>query len=308
MKKTIVCFSLLAAIILVMPKGSFGFGMLTEPIVIQDVARGQEITEVLSLVNSEAKPMVYGLTTEGQIANWTSFFKTNDIANPIDKIELLPNSGVDVLAKFVVPNDAPNGTYAGQFVITTIPEHSAAEGASASVSLRIGRDVSITVTDKEVVKLDSQIIPLSYGIAQNKPLEIKLIYDNQGNIALKPDVALKITRAGVSVFEAVFPYPENEQPIKPRERKEVMVNWQSAGQEKGDYDAEIKVLLGDRVMKEDSFSFRVGVVANDFLGFVAKIGGGNLTLAWFLIGLLFVVIALNLALLSKKRFFKKNKK
>jgi hypothetical protein len=39
----------------------FGIGMLTEPIILKDVLRGQEVSEIVTVFNPEDSPITYKL-------------------------------------------------------------------------------------------------------------------------------------------------------------------------------------------------------------------------------------------------------
>ena len=175
---------------------------------------------------------------------------------------------------------------------------------------RVGRKVSITVTDKEVVKLDTTIIPLNYGINKGESLKTKIIHTNRGNVSVKPDIQLKITKSGETVFNAIFPYPEDENPVRPLERKVMssLIEWPTAGQESGQYKAEVKVLLDGEVMKESDFRFNVGFTVNRALSYISRLGGGNLVLGWFIIGGFFIVLSILLTFANKKKGIWKRKK
>lgn len=187
-----------------------------------------------------------------------------------------------------------------------MPETDAAKNESSSnVSQRVDREVSITVSDKEIIALNVSVIPASYDLATGKPLKIRLIYDNQGNVAIKPDVQLKISRDGQPIYNAIFPYPENEEAVRPQQIKELPapIEWSTAGQPSGKYQAEIKVLVNGQMIKENSFRFSVGIVelsAGGLLVAVAAIGRGNLTLGWFIIGGILIIIAGILIIFNKK--------
>jgi len=278
-------------------------GMITEPIDLKDILRGQAVSETLTLVNSQNVPAFYELRSEGDVEGWVKFYLPTDInfENPLTKIEVPANSFFDAVALFQVPQEARNGLYRGAVVLLSVAGDEEAEN-SVQVKQRIEREVKIEITDKETIKLESQIIPLKYEVNQGKPLEIKVIYENQGNVELKPSVELTVTKNNNNVFKAVFPYPENERAIKPLERKvfDPLLVWQTQGQAAGPYLIKVKVLLGDGIIQEENFSLNVLAFSERIMTFVAKIGFGSVGLGWFLIGLLFVLLALNLAIISKK--------
>jgi len=280
-------------------------GQTTKPIVIKDVLRGQEVSAELQMVNSENKEVIYQLKAEGQIAGWATFYKIEDtnLENPITEINLSANSRVRSIVKFKVPLDASNGKYTGEVaIIEGSPTEKKEDGVSTDVFSRIGREVSITVTDKEIVDLEATVIPLKYGIRSGEPLKIKINYYNKGNVSLSPDVQLTIKKEGNTVFNAIFPYPESEGAIKPKERKTLSyVEWSTSGQENGKYIAEVKILHNDKVVAENSFKFSIGYFQNDiWVSAISFLGGGNLTFGWFVIGGILLAFAVLINVLQKR--------
>ncbi len=289
-----------------LPQLTLAIGQMTKPIVFENVLRGQELQETLVLFNSEDKEVIYGLAADGALKNWTNFYSMDNLENPIKEIKIPVKSQINVLAKFKVPNDAPNGDYTGQVVIFTSPEQGEQEeGMSVSVGLSIGRDVSITVTDKEIIRFETTIIPEKYGVGKNEPLKIKVIHNNQGNVVIKPALQLKITKIdnGKVVQNVIYPYPEDKEAIKPFERKEFpnLITWQTAGQENGKYRAEIKILLQGDTMKEESFRFDVGVdIWALLLANITNFFHRNLMLSWFVLGGALLALSGILLRISKK--------
>jgi len=283
-------------------------GQITEPIVIKSALRGQSATAVLTILNSESKEIKVDLKAEGQIGAWATFYDINDkkMANPINQLSLPIKAYQDAMVKFEIPADAPNGVYTGVIGVATVPETTSPETESSSnISQRIDREVSITVSDKEVVALNVSVIPSTYDLSKNESLKIRIIYDNQGNVAIKPDAQLKISRDGQTIYNAIFPYPENEEAVRPQVIKELPapIEWTTTGQPNGKYQAEVKILVNGQIAKENSFRFSVGTVnlsAGGLLAAVAAIGGGNIIAAWFIIGIFFVILAIILTALYKK--------
>jgi uncharacterized membrane protein len=305
-KKTFNLLLIFTVFGFVLPQMTLAIGQMTQPIVIKDVLRGQEIQETLILYNSEAKDIVYGLSASGAIETWVTFFKVDNLTNPITKIKIPAQSRINAIAKFKVPNDIPNGTYTGQVAITTTPEQQTnKEGLSVSVGSMIGREVSITVTDKEIINFQATIIPLKYEMDGGEPLKIKVIYDNQGNVAIKPDIQLKITQISTEkvIQNVIYPFPEGEEAVRAFQTKEFpnLIEWPTAGQENGKYKAEIKVLLNGKVMKEENFRFDIGSDNKTLSSAgIANFIGRNLTLVWFVVGGLLLLMAGVLTYFFKK--------
>lgn len=278
--------------------------MMTEPIVIKDILRGQESLVTLILLNSEDKEVTYGLKAEGQIAKWVSFYKIDDnnLQNPITEIKMPIKNFADAKIKFSIPKDMPNGKYTGK-VLAFLASSGEIQNdqTSVNVSQQVGRDVTITVTDKETVQLKAAFIPATYDIQQGKPLKIRVLYDNQGNVAVKPDLQIKITKEGSTLYNAIFPYPEAEEAVRAYAIKEIYpIEWQTIGNEKGNYNVELKVSLNGKEIQKESFGFSIGYSGFSFLGAISFLGGGSLTAGWFLIVAIFVVLAVILTILNKK--------
>ena len=310
MKKIFFIATILLLASFILPKTVLGIGMMTEPIVIKNALRGQETTAVLNLFNSEDKKIVYELKSEGEIARWASFYQADDadFKNPITEIQIPAKSSLKAVVKFTIPKDTPNGEYSGKVAIVTAPlKEDKKEKMKVALRQKVGRKVSITVTDEEILEFKTSVIPLKYKMEKGEPLKIKVIYDNKGNVSIKPDIQLQISKNGGKIFKAIFPYPEDEKPVKPLERKILssLIEWQTAGREDGEYTAEVKTLLNGKTMEKDSFHFTVGVVdadsSNKILNYIARIGGGNLVLGWFIIGGFFIALSILLPFANKKK-------
>lgn len=248
-----------------LPKTVFGIGQVTKPIVIENALRGQEVIASLAFINSKDSEAIYGLMAEGDIAEWTTFYTIEDadFKNPVTEIKISPATTQNAVVKFTVPDDQPNGTYTGKVYVFDAPKNSSeADKKSINVGQRIGRNVSITVSAEEIIKLESLIIPLTYEVKKGESLQIKIIHNNLGNIAVKPSFQLRATRDGKEVFNAIFPYPESEKAIKPLERKTMpLVEWQTTGLEEGKYLIEMKVLLNNMVVKKIDHGLTIGQIA-----------------------------------------------
>ncbi len=279
-------------------------GQMTEPIVINEVLRGQEFIKEIRLFSSQETVQSYALQAEGDIESWVSFYSQEDTGfeTALSQAEVPARGYLTLSAKINVPIDVPNATYLGQIVVATLPPEDSETGeTSALVRQRVGREVTITITDQEIIQLEADIIPISYDLNQGESLEIKTVYHNQGNVLLTPDLGIKIKRLDETVFQAIFPYPETEEPVKPKTSKAVIAaQWSSAGQQGGRYLVEVTVLVEGEVIKIEEFSIVVSSSLDQFLSFISFIGFGNLTLAWVIIGLVIGLIILGLGLAIRR--------
>ncbi len=293
---------------LVLPQGALGIGQITQPIIFKDILKGQTMESDLILYNSADKELIYQLNADGKIKDWASFYSIGNAKDPISEISVPAKSNIKAKVRFAVPQDALNGEYSGEVAILAAPEKNKNEATTnVSVGSRIGRPVSITVTGKEIIKFSAFVTPKTYFIEIGKPLEINAKYYNTGNVAIKPDLKIRISKDGQSVFNVIFPYPENEEAVKPMGSKIIPVVWQSAGQPEGLYKTEITVLLDSAVIQEDEFTFTVGEYDynsnnNWLLGSISSIGGGQALSILTLIGGFLLMLTI---FFSRKKILKK---
>jgi len=293
MKKIYLATILLLASVFVLPQFAGAVGQMTKPIIIEDILRAQTVEETLTLYGSDGGIIAYELSASGDIKNWTSFYLPTDLNNKITNVSISGTSAVKVIAKFTVPGDTPNGVYNGKVTIASVPEKETniQDKASATVSMRIGRNVSITVTDKEIVKFTTAVIPLKYAVANGDPMKIKIIYSNQGNVLVKPTIDLKILRDNQTIFNAIYPYPEGDEGVKLFSQKEIpLIEWPTGGQSNGTYQAQVKVLLNNVIQSEHQFTFDVGHDMAWYLAALASMGPGKVGLILIAIGVVLMGI------------------
>lgn len=290
----------------------FAIGMITEPIILNDVLRGSEVSEIVTVFNPESTEVVYKLGTDGDIKGWVEFFEKDNLSAPVLTVNVPAKTYYDAIAKVKVPDGTPNGEYVGEiFVMQEPKEQSNSKDSSVSVSQKVSREVRIKVTDQEVLKLDTTLIPETYDVRAGDALRIKIVYENLGNVSVKPDLQLKIVSIAdnKTVFNAIFPYSDTEEAVKPGERKTMPVfEWPTTGQKDGKYRAEVSTKLNGKTVQENSFKFNIGTVVagndisisdNKFLAAVSAIGNGNLTQGWFTIGGVLLILAAGLAFLRQ---------
>jgi len=239
-------------------------GQVTEPIVITNALRGQDITDTLTLLGSENKEVTYGLRADGQIAGWATFYKIDDkeLTQPITEIKIPASAYLDATVKFSIPKDAPNGEYKGEVVVSYTPTvASTSDQKSSTVSQEIGRDVSITVSDKEMVKLDASVIPEKYNYTKDELLNIRIIYDNQSNISLTPQAQIKIKNKEQTVYSVIYPYPDSEPAVKTLTQHEIpTIKIPLTNLTDGDYIVGISFLHNNQSVLEKKFSFTVSSI------------------------------------------------
>lgn len=310
-KKFWLTFNLLFIVILGLfaPIAIFGIAMVSEAITISDATRGSEITKELLLINSESQNVTYQIKAEGEIAGWMTFYSSDDkdMKSAINEISINAESRKEATVKFIIPGDIRNGTYKGSILIMQSVAAGGVGNVSTNVNLVVDREVKITVTDKENIKLDAEIIPLEYDVVRGRLLQFKIIYNNKGNVSLKPEINLKIVNPnGGEVFHnAVYPYPDNTGAVRPYERKDMgsILEWSSADRQEGVYEAQIKILVDNNEMVEKKVTFSIiKEGANSFLGAnLSDVFNGRFGQFWIAAGMILIVTAATLQFINKRR-------
>ncbi|MDP3882699.1 MAG: hypothetical protein Q8Q48_01450 [Candidatus Staskawiczbacteria bacterium] len=133
MKKIILLSATILLFSFISVQTVFAIGMITQPIVIKDILRGQETFATISLLNSGDTEATYGLKADGQVADWATFYNIEDtnFENPITEVKMPTKEYVNVNVKFKVPEDAPNGEYTGEVVVFLTSSGEAKEDESS---------------------------------------------------------------------------------------------------------------------------------------------------------------------------------
>jgi uncharacterized membrane protein len=257
MKKT--TFILILLVIIFSPLSVLAIGQNTAPINITNALRGESYEKITTVFNTENKIVAVNLTAKGQIKDWAKFFLFDDAKNATGTITLSPKEKKQVKIVFSVPKNAGNGEYKGQITVVKKAEKKADDkNPYSKVDQSVDRPVVIKVTDKEDTRFDVQVIPNKFDVKSQENLIIRVIYDNQGNTTIRPEVSVDIKNGmNESVYSVIYPYPEDLDPIKALsifESKSITIP--SATFEKGKYRAYLAFSQNkiEKAKKEIQFS------------------------------------------------------
>lgn len=290
------------------PLSVLAIGQVSKPIVIENALKGEEYEDTLTMYNSSDHEETFGLSAKGEITEWSKFYSLDDLETPIETIKIPANSKAKAKVIFFIPLDTPNELYKGEIIVSLLSKNKEGnEKISTLVTQQIPRKVIITVTGEQILSCDALIITRKQNLEKDEPLKTEVSFFNTGNARIKPTIQQKITKDGKIIFNAIYPYPESDEGIKPKHSKILPVEWQTAGQKSGAYRAEIKALLDNEVVKENDFHFSVGIIdganINNILNYISRLGGGNLVLGWFIIGGFFIMLSMMLTFAGRKKGF-----
>ena len=288
------------AVVLTIPRGVFALGQLTQPIEVKNARRGQVIEERLILNNSDARELSLTLAGQGDIADWATFFLPGDRQTSVTRITIAAKSNLEAYVKIAVPDDARNGTYQGTIQVSQGPGASElGEGVGAVVALSTSRRVTITVTDTETIAFTAQVIPEAFDVRPGEPLNIKILYRNEGNVEIRPRAHVSVKQDARVLGETIYPYPADQPPVKPREEGNITVQWPTYRLAEGKYRAYVTAGEGE-VEQSDDFAFSVSATAVP-PGGAAAAAGGSVNRTLVVGGLVAVAVVLGALAVMRRR-------
>jgi len=289
-------FILLLFSFLFFPKFVFALGQMTEPIVVENALRGEKIQKEIIAVNSDKNPIAVKFSAEGQIKDWAKFFLPEDLENSFVNTTIPAQNNLRVVVIINVPDDVLNGEYKGILSVTSVAgEKIESEESSAAVLQKIDREVTIIVSDHEEINLNTSIIPSTYDLEISEPLNVRIIYDNQGNVSLSPQIHLKIKKDDKNIYDVIYPYSEEEKAVNSKSQYEINpIKIQTIGWESGKYLAQLEFLHNNQVLSQKDFRFTIA--QKDGL----SVGGLDKFKEYWLYILAFVLLLIILAWQVKK--------
>ena len=281
--------------VLILPIGTQAIGQITKPILVDDALRGQEFEESMSIFNSEDQEVTFDLLAEGGIDGWVTFFNTEDHGrkDPVTEVTAEANGRKGAFAVFNIPEDTPNGEYVGYLSILRKADKEKASTTTATLQQKISRRVTINVSDKEIVDFNSNIITQDFGVTIGEPIHLKVVYENNGNIAIKPQVKIKTKQIDKVYTNVIHPYPDELDAVKPRSTQELpIIEIPTDGVEEGKLGVVVEILYKDEVVHDKNFLVGVATEAvesqDNGNAHPSTIGKDKLL---YLFGLLIIIIA-----------------
>lgn len=310
--KILASFALtVLSLLLLLPSNAHAIGQITEPIDIKNALREKIYNETITVVNTESAASTIQLSAEGDIASWVRFYKNAKDTNNITDVEVPANSRIDVITKFTIPAGTPNGSYHGNVGVFKKAGDSAddTEGSKSSLSQKIDREITVEVNDTENIIFDASLIPETYDLNQGQSLKIRVIYDNRGNVEIKPQIGLKIKQKEGVFYSAVFPYPDNQPGVGPYSIFEIPeLEIPTSSLQNGKYKATFTIVEGNKFSINKNFTFSLGMVKAANTAVVASSGAYPLGVSQATI-VLITALALYLILRSTiRKNFKRREK
>jgi hypothetical protein len=194
MKRDTILLIVLILALVISDVSALGIGIAPSRFTVDDAVKGEAYDKVLRVSNPADESCNYELFVEtGDISDWISFYAL-DGKTPIATIELPGKSSEKVIARLLVPAEAPNGVYTGKIYVQTIPESASGNttnetGAVAQAVLNAPSEVTIVVTDgvpaeEETRTIEGNLISISTvdELQIGQVIEILAFFENIGTI------------------------------------------------------------------------------------------------------------------------------
>ena len=231
-----------------------GLGISPASVTISDAFKGGTYERTITVFNTGDETGAFGLTAEGECADWISFYKEDEPTTPLTEVTIPGKGKAKILVKFDIPEDIANADYTSTIYAQSTPEEEEGEGAAAMAVIRIPSEILIQVTGTQILKGTVKSITTA-DTEIDYPLKIKVEFQNEGNVIAKPKIAVGITKAGGG--ELVDSFVHDETGIKPAQEGTITVLWNTTGRDTEDYVANVAVSLGEELLASKDLSFKV---------------------------------------------------
>lgn len=240
----------LAVFLLPVPVWAFGVGMAPMELEIENALRGGVYERVVTVFNPSAADALYNLRAEGQAEAWLSFYDWDD-KTAIQSLTVPGESNTHVLVQVAVPLDIPNDTYTATIYAETSPGDNSGD-MGVSTIMRASSVLSIAVTDIEILSGSVSNIN-ARDTEAGFPLVLEISFKNTGNVFAQPRIDYQINRENIEI--AAFSYAETS--VKPESQETIMVEWETAADQTGDYIAHVAVSLDEKALATREIPFKI---------------------------------------------------
>lgn len=250
---SIVLVLISLAVTISFPVVATGIAVTPSHLEISDALRGGEFERNITIYNPDPEITSYTLSASGDAGLWISFFKQDNPTSPVDRVTIPGNENVRILVKFTIPEDAANGEHKATIFVASVPAEEASGGSGQVVSLAAPVTVTIFVTGDQILSgvvdgINTDDVEVKY------PLRIKVQFHNTGNVVATPQITVEITTQDGTVINH---FTSSEFNIKPERRETILLEWDTTGEQPGDYIADVSIVLGDAIIKQEKLNFSI---------------------------------------------------
>jgi len=249
----LITLLLLLSGVTLFPVAATGIAVTPSHLEISDALRGGEYERNITIYNPDNELTDYTLTASGGAGEWISFYKQEDAVSLVNRVTIPGNENVRILVKLTIPQDAANGEHKATIFVASVPTEEASGGSGQVVSLAAPVAVTIFVTGSQILSGVVDSINID-DVEVKYPLRIKVQFHNTGNVVATPLIAVKIANQDGTTINN---FTSSEFNIKPERRETIPLEWDTTGEQPGDYIADVSVVLGDAIIKQEQLNFAI---------------------------------------------------
>jgi hypothetical protein len=244
----IVTFIMLTAVFaLSSPATAIGVGPASFK--IEKALKGGEYQKTTKIFNTDPTETIITITRSGEAADWVKLYDESDLSTQVNKLTLPGQSNKLMVLKFKIPDTAANGNYTGILQMSSEPK--GGEGMQP-VSMTISIKLQIEVIGEEILEGSARSIT-TRDVEINYPLEIKVEFENKGNVVAKPDINVEIKKGSDMVGKSTY----SADAVAPLTWKTIPVELDTSSLLPGNYTADVSVRLGDKLVATQALGFNL---------------------------------------------------
>lgn len=216
---------------------------------IEKAAKGGEYQKTARIFNTDPTDTAISLTSSGEAASWITVYSEDDLSTPVERFTLAAQTDILLLLKLNIPDSAANGKYTGTIYVRTEPK--GGEGAQP-VGMQVPIEIGVEVIGEQILEGAARSIT-TRDVEINYPLEIRVEFENNGNVVARPKIDIDVKRDGETVGRNEY----TADGVAPATWKTIPVELETSSLMPGNYTADVSVLLGEAVVATESLAFNI---------------------------------------------------
>lgn len=215
-----------------------------------NVLKGQQFDVYISINNLDNFDTLYSIKAGNEITSWVSFYIENQ-STQINQVAVPALSSTRFIARFNIPKDAPNGQYSSSIYVESLPNEQNLSNAS-SLSVRV--PISVLFDLQGLQYITGKVLNITTSDTEvNRILRIKTEFKNTGDVIATPRIEVAILKNGAEIANFV----QNNTSVNVNNTLVIDSEWDATGQTVGDYVANVKAYLSDKLLEEENLNFKI---------------------------------------------------
>lgn len=245
--------SLSLFLLIVLKVEASGLAMGPTSIRIDNAVRGGEYEKYLFIHSTNNGELNLSANVTGNCSDWIYFYLMEDQTKPVTSFIVPANGDFTLLVKFKIPEDTPTGNYSSIIFVQQTPDAvKPSDGNLSSVGIRVRSTADIAVTGNQIITGEIKSVTTA-DTEINRPLRIKVSFQNTGNVKEVPLIEVDIKKDDISIDKITY----SNTTVKVGLTSVIDVEWNTIGQTVGNYTANVKVYLENNMLGEENLNFNI---------------------------------------------------